>query len=248
MTIVSVLTSWIVVELFAAEGTFQIATRIGRREPCSTVSRDGSPTYRTPLMPHSAGQPIPFFVLAVLAFAGPLLAQGVEEQVVPRAGLEIADPEEIEAFVLELKPINKLSVRTRPEAGEMPTDYATAKFAREGEVAHRMGVSRATTETVMMWEAPAICHRPLYFEDVNLERHGYKIPIIQPALSAAHFFGRVPLLPYLMVSEPHRDCQYTLGHYRPGDYAPYSLYVPRLRLDASLAEAAVVAGVILAFP
>ena len=161
---------------------------------------------------------------------------------------QLGQLEGVEAFDLDLKPIKSLSARTKPEAGEMPTNYAAARFAREGAVAHRMGFSRSQTETEMMWEAPAVCHRPLYFEDINLERYGYKVPLIQPALSAAHFFGRVPLLPYMMVSEGHRKCQYTLGHYRPGDYAPYSLYVPRLRLDASAAELAAAASVILIFP
>ncbi|MCA9118981.1 MAG: hypothetical protein H6822_16840 [Planctomycetaceae bacterium] len=161
---------------------------------------------------------------------------------------QLADLEEIEAFDLDLKPIHSLSARTKPEAGELPKNYAAARFAREGEIAHRMGYSRAELETTISWEAPAICHRPLYFEEINLERHGYKVPLVQPAISAAHFFGRVPLLPYMMVSEGPRKCQYTLGHYRPGDYAPYSLYVPRLRLDASAAELAVIAGVIFAFP
>jgi hypothetical protein len=161
---------------------------------------------------------------------------------------QIQQLEVIEAFDLDLKPIETLSTRTKPEAGELPTNFAAARFAREGAVAHRMGTSRSHAETVMTWEAPAVCHRPLYFEDINLERHGYKVPLIQPAISAAHFFGRVPLLPYMMVTEGHRNCQYTLGHYRPGDYAPYSLYVPRLRLDASAAEVALAAGLIFAFP
>jgi len=166
----------------------------------------------------------------------------------PLSAEQAAEAAEIEAFELGVKPIHELSVQTRPDAGELPTNYASARFAREGKIAHRMGFSRSKTETLMMWEAPALCHRPLYFEDINLERHGYKVPLIQPALSAAHFFGRVPLLPYMMVSEGRLNCQYTLGHYRPGDYAPYSLYVPRLRLDASAAEAAVIAGVLFAFP
>ncbi len=155
---------------------------------------------------------------------------------------------EITEFERDVKPINKLSIQTKPEAGELPRDYASARFAREDTVTHHMGISRAKMETLMMWEAPASCHRPLYFEEINLERHGYKVPLVQPAISAAHFFGRVPLLPYMMVSEGHRKCHYTLGHYRPGDYAPYSLYVPRLRLDASAAEVMLVAGVLFAFP
>lgn len=155
---------------------------------------------------------------------------------------------ELEAFELDVKPIHELSTRIAPEQGDLPKDYAAARFFREGEIAHRMGYSRTKVETSMSWEAPKLCYRPLYFQDINLERHGYKVPLVQPALSAAHFFGRVPLMPYMMVNEGHFNCQYTLGHYRPGDYAPYSLYIPRLRLDASAAELAVAAGLILAFP
>lgn len=159
-----------------------------------------------------------------------------------------ATAEEIAAIEDGLKPIGQVFALTKPEAGELPKNYAAMRFAQEGQVAHRMGFSRAKAESEMMWEAPAVAHRPLYFEDINLERHGYKIPLVQPAMSAAHFFGRVPLLPYLAASEGHRKPQYTLGHYRPGDYAPYSLYVPRLKLDGSLAEAAFITGVLFAFP
>jgi hypothetical protein len=111
-----------------------------------------------------------------------------------------------------------------------------------------MGVSRDTAESMVMWEAPAVCYRPLYFEDVNVERYGYKVPLVQPMLSAAHFFGRAPLLPYMMLTERSRECGYSLGHYRPGDYAPYSLYIPKPRLDATAVEATAVLGLILAFP
>ncbi len=162
--------------------------------------------------------------------------------------LPLADTEEIPAFESDWKSITDLKIRTAPEAGEMPENYAAARFAREGRIAHKMGISRETVESLFTWEAPANCYRPLLFEDVNLERHGYKVPLIQPALSAAHFFGRVPLVPYMMISEGHHDCRYALGNYRPGDYAPYSLYAPRLRLDATAFEAAVVAAVIIAFP
>ncbi|HUG70736.1 MAG TPA: hypothetical protein VMM76_23505 [Pirellulaceae bacterium] len=190
----------------------------------------------------AALQPSPSALDLPVPMAQPELA---EEQLTEE---QLAELEEINAFEHDLKPIHAVFARTKPEMGEMPKNYAAARFAREGTIAHGMGFSRAHVETIMMWEAPAVCHRPLYFEDINLERHGYKVPLVQPALSLAHFFGRVPMLPYMMVNEGHRKCNYTLGHYRPGDYAPYSLYVPRLRLDASAAQLAFAAGVIFAFP
>jgi len=147
-----------------------------------------------------------------------------------------------------LKPIGTLLTKILPEAGAMPRDYATAKFSLAGEIAHPMGKSRDVPESLVFWEAPGLCHRPLYFEDVNLERHGYKFPVVQPAVSAAHFFGRIPLMPYMMLSEHNAECQYALGHYRPGDYAPYSLYIPKLRLGPGTVQAAVVTGVLFAFP
>lgn len=251
-----------IVELAADPITQQASKAVTRPEPTYTSSlgpvlklvEEATPTI-TEFLPQ---QPVAAEPLIQFADAEPLLAvlqpapspsdlpAPAEEPALTQE--QLADLEEIEAFELDLKPIHALSARTKPEAGEMPKNYAAARFAREGAIAHTMGISRAQAETTMMWEAPAICHRPLYFEDINLERHGYKVPLIQPALSAAHFFGRVPLLPYMMVNDGPRNCQYTLGHYRPGDYAPYSLYIPRLRLDATAAELAVVAGVIFAFP
>ena len=51
----------------------------------------------------------------------------------------------------------------------------------------------------MSWQATEFWHRPLYFDDVPLERYGQMHhPLIQPWLSGVHFFGNVPLLPYKM--------------------------------------------------
>ena len=66
------------------------------------------------------------------------------------------------------------------------------------------------------------CHRPLYFEEINLERYGYGCGwCLQPGASAAHFFGTVPALPYLMTVDCPHECIYTLGHYRPGSCPPW---------------------------
>jgi hypothetical protein len=72
--------------------------------------------------------------------------------------------------------------------------------------------------------------------------------LLQPILSGAHFFGKIPALPYLVTAEPPHDCVYTLGHYRPGSYAPYHLYHPPLSLRGVAVEAAVLTGLVLALP
>ena len=62
-----------------------------------------------------------------------------------------------------------------------------------------------------------MCHKPLYFEDEQLERYGHSFsPCFQPFISGAHFFCTLPVLPYCMGVEPPCECIYALGHYRPG--------------------------------
>jgi hypothetical protein len=72
------------------------------------------------------------------------------------------------------------------------------------------------------WTASSLCHKPLYFEDVQLERYGHMAgPWLQPFASAANFFCTIPILPYKMGLEPPNECMYTLGYYQPGSCAPY---------------------------
>lgn len=68
------------------------------------------------------------------------------------------------------------------------------------------------------WVSPTFAHRPLYFEQPNLERYGIGPHRgVRSALSAAHFFGSVVALPYKMVAAPPFEPIYTLGNQRPGD-------------------------------
>jgi len=72
------------------------------------------------------------------------------------------------------------------------------------------------------WKAAALCHKPLYFEQVHLERYGHSWgPYVQPVMSGVHFFGTLPILPYKMGIRTPTECVYTLGYYRPGSCAPY---------------------------
>ncbi len=83
---------------------------------------------------------------------------------------------------------------------------------------------RCWEEVTYHWKASALCHKPLYFEDVHLERHGHSWgPVMQPIMSGAHFFTRIPVLPYCMGIQAPNECVYTLGHYRPGSCAPYMI-------------------------
>jgi hypothetical protein len=107
-------------------------------------------------------------------------------------------------------------------------------------------IYEATTTT---WKASGLCHKPLYFEEIQLERSGHEHgPILQPAISTAHFFKNIAFLPYKMGIHPMNECQYALGHYRPGNCAPWSIEPVPLSLRGLASQAKAVTGTVLAFP
>ncbi|MCY2979466.1 MAG: hypothetical protein NTU79_12450 [Planctomycetota bacterium] len=109
--------------------------------------------------------------------------------------------------------------------------------------------SRDFVETTMTWKATGACHKPLYFEEVQLERYGHEWgPFAQPVISSAHFFGNIAVLPYKMGIHPMNECQYSLGYYRPGSCAPWTVGPVPLSLRGALNQASVVGGIAWALP
>ena len=109
--------------------------------------------------------------------------------------------------------------------------------------------SRDFVDTTVTWKASGACHKPLYFEDVQLERYGHEWgPVVQPVLSTAHFFGDVVVLPYKMGIHPLNECQYSLGYYRPGSCAPWTIGPVPISLRGALLQAKVVTGAALILP
>ena len=104
-------------------------------------------------------------------------------------------------------------------------------------------VDRNWETKLFSWKASALCHKPLYFEEVALERYGHSLnPLIQPIFSGVHFFATIPILPYLMGVYPPNECQYVLGYYRPGDCAPWLVPPFPFSLRGAVVEATAVVG------
>jgi hypothetical protein len=96
----------------------------------------------------------------------------------------------------------------------------------------------------MTWKSSELMHKPLYFEEVALERYGHTAgPILQPVLSTGHFFANIAVLPYKMGIHPMSECQYALGYYRPGNCAPWQIPAVPLSGRGALMQAGVVTGV-----
>lgn len=110
-------------------------------------------------------------------------------------------------------------------------------------------IERQWIPSTFAWHASALCHKPLYFEEVQLERYGHTAgPIRQPILSAAHFCKNLICLPYHMGINPVNECQYALGYYRPGSCAPWMIDPIPLSLRGAIAETAVILGGVYVIP
>jgi hypothetical protein len=108
---------------------------------------------------------------------------------------------------------------------------------------------RSWTAMTMTWKASDLCHKPMYFEEVNLERYGHTAgPVLQPVVSSAHFFANIAVLPYKMGVHTPRECQYALGYYRPGDCAPWIVPPVPISLRGGLSQAAVMTGMFWLIP
>jgi hypothetical protein len=133
---------------------------------------------------------------------------------------------------------------TRPQ----PTESPVRQLEHGGDVVHGPGMIRPWEQSVSTWGSPAFCHRPLYFEDENLERHGRSFGLAQPAVSAAHFAGRGLVWPYLAGAFPPHECIYSLGRERPGSCAAYRLYRPPVSARGAAYQAAAVTGLSFVVP
>ena len=140
-------------------------------------------------------------------------------------------------------PFNKITYDIKP------------KLVGEYQVPPECGMGSATFEsrcfgpTTYTWTASSLCHKPLYFEEMQLERYGHCWrPELQPIISAGHFFACIPLLPYDMGLQPPGECVYDLGYYRPGSCVPDTLDPFPLSVRAAAAEVGVATGLVFLFP
>lgn len=127
-----------------------------------------------------------------------------------------------------------------PSEGELPNECPLGDDVFQG---------RCFAPITYTWTASQLCHKPLYFEDVQLERYGHMAgPWVQPFASAANFFLTFPILPYKMGLELPNECVYSLGYYRPGDCAPYLFDPLPISVRGLFFEAGAWVGACAAFP
>lgn len=186
---------------------------------------------------------------------GPELLSG-RDGGAPAGGRDVSAPEKKpgrKSYLPEQKPISQISidVNSKAKAGSSLRPENVVGSATEALPAV-MGATAA--EMHLGWMATAqrtgerFGYKPLYFEEVNLERYGRTAGFWQPAISTTRFFGTVPLLPYkLAAHSPHR-VYYWQWPYAAGAEAPRVRETFPLQTNAALVEAGVLTGAAFLIP
>lgn len=146
---------------------------------------------------------------------------------------------------LQLSGINRATTSIATPKGEVPLNLA--ERAMPGAPQPLAPPDEAIHVTAPFYSTPRVpdfTHRPLYFEERALERNGRTIGVLQPGLSAAHFFGTIPILPYKMGAQPEARPVYTGDGIDP----PSDHLTIRQRVRGVMAEAGVILGLNYALP
>jgi len=140
-----------------------------------------------------------------------------------------------------------VEVDIRPTEGDMPADRGAERFADQPVIDESLP-SGEPADVLCAYTPWTICYRPLYFEDIGLERYGKNVGCLQTGLSGVRFFGSIAALPYKMTRRPPRSCECSNGFSRPGDCPLPGYGNRRLELDAALMEAAAITAVVYIIP
>jgi hypothetical protein len=188
-------------------------------------------------------------LLVLLGSCRPLVAQPLADPSAPRLQRpSYLSPPSREQIEQGLQPLSAKLPDIKLREGILPMDVSQGVFDAQ-ETSYAAHRSDGWAPIRYCWCASDLRHRPLYFEDAMLERHGQtRHPLIQPMASGARFFLTFPVLPYAMVVDSPRPAQSTLGHYRSGSAAPLLLQRPPLQANAGVVEAGVWVGLIFLIP
>lgn len=178
---------------------------------------------------------------------------------------------QITDLLLQDRPIGALRANLNAPTTAAPENLAKPHLAEAGVTPQLGGLGRGWCLEPFTWEAAATRHRPLYFEEPNLERMGYyygapglkhnkltcntglctwmpEDELLQPFVSAAHFYGRVAAMPYMMGADCPFEEVYTLGEDRPGSCLPYRKHLMPLSLRGAIYQGAAATGLAYIIP
>ncbi len=123
----------------------------------------------------------------------------------------------VSTYTGKLAQAEQLFAASKVEPVFLTSAAVVQKTEREQIDQHDPTVTLPWEDRVYTWAAPQFYHKPLYFQQVNLERYGVgPCSLLQPAHSALHFYGSTILWPGEMLWNAPAKSIYSLGHQRPG--------------------------------
>jgi hypothetical protein len=130
---------------------------------------------------------------------------------------EIVDPGIVPLAQLTIDVALPNDLDDQGELLAMPVDHAKAYFAELPQ--DRDGHFDPSFWPEQLGYGPSLnfAYRPLYFEQVGVERYGCSLGyLLQPCVSTLHFYGSAALLPYRMLIHPPLRPVYHDHHDLPG--------------------------------
>lgn len=131
--------------------------------------------------------------------------------------------------------------RSRKERGRV-------EFPQDIVLTDQKYYGRRWPKMVKVVEPNFVCYRRPYFAQVNFERYGWELGLLQPAICAGKFYWDVFFLPYHMGTDPFRRYECNAGYCLPGDPVPLYLYPPNFNISGAAAQAGALGLGFLAFP
>jgi hypothetical protein len=160
-----------------------------------------------------------------------------------RDKLDIPGPDAL--FQLESE--SRLRERMRQEE-RRPGNVGRIFFPEEPVVATGTYPGRHWKRSYEFVEPNYVCYGRLFFEDLNTDRYGFGLGVVQPLVSTGLFYLDILTLPYHMGTDPCRHYECNAGYCLPGDPVPYLLYPPKLSVTGLTMEGLAVTGLSAAFP
>ncbi len=150
-------------------------------------------------------------------------------------------------LLAEDQPVPQMNLNVEPKPGRMPQQRGVPSNSPDANKPLPIA-GRNWRDCLVHWNASEATHGPLYFEEVNLERHGYSRGYFQPVVSGLRFFTTAPLLPGLMTIDRPFSLQYELGEERVGSCTPFRSRKTPWNTRAMLVQIGVVTGTSFIIP
>lgn len=116
-----------------------------------------------------------------------------------------------------VRPITDIRIDIGGETGRKPEDRSQSLL----EIGASDWSSFAPSPSLVVWDAPNLVYRGLYFEDPILERYGQcKSPVQDVFRSGVHFSAALVKWPLRGLADAPGVCETPLGYCRPGTALP----------------------------